>query len=103
MDLIAPPRQSVVGRFFWWDRENFHCVFPPEQNSEKNIWRERTHWSDPLSGGGPLCMPLCYWATQTAVAPIDLCVGLGRLALKPYLPPHKAATVIQRAYLSHCL
>jgi hypothetical protein len=57
----------------------------------------------PDSGGGPLCMPLCYWATQTAVAPIDRCVGLGRLALTPYLPPHQAATVIQRAYLSHCL
>jgi hypothetical protein len=55
----------------------------------------------PDSGGGPLCMPLCYWATQTAVAPMNLCVGIGRLDLKPYLPPHTAATVIQRAYRSH--
>ena len=46
-------------------------------------------------------MPLCYWATQTAVAPIDLCVGIGRLDFNPYLPPHTAATVIQRAYRSH--
>ena len=48
----------------------------------------------PHSGGEPLCMPLCFWATQTAVAPIDPCVGIGRLGLKPYLPPHTAATVI---------
>ena len=46
-------------------------------------------------------MPLCFWATQTAVAPIDPCVGIGRLDLKPYLPPNQAATVIQRAYRSH--
>ena len=46
-------------------------------------------------------MPLCFWSTQTAVAPIDHCVGIGRLDLKPYLPPHTAATVIQRAYRSH--
>ena len=48
-------------------------------------------------------MPLCFWATQTAVAPIDPCVGIGRLGLKPYLPPRTAATVIQRAYHSHCV
>ena len=41
-----------------------------------------------------------FWATQTAVAPIDPCVGIGRLDLKPYLPPNQAATVIQRAYRS---
>ena len=55
----------------------------------------------PDSGGGPLCMPLCFWATQTAVAPIDTCAGIGRLDLKPYLPPHTAATIIQGVYRSH--
>jgi hypothetical protein len=48
-------------------------------------------------------MPLCFWATQTAVAAMDLCDGIGRSALKPYLPPHIAATVIQRAYRFHCI
>ena len=46
---------------------------------------------------------LCFWATQTAVAPIDPCVGIGRLGLKPYRPPHSAATVVQCAYPSHCV
>ena len=57
----------------------------------------------PDSGGGPQCMPLCFWATQTAVATMDPCDGINRLALKPYLPPHIAATVIQRAYRVHCI
>ena len=48
-------------------------------------------------------MPLCFWATQTAVATMDPCDGINRLALKPYLPPHIAATVIQRAYRVHCI
>ncbi len=46
-------------------------------------------------------MPLCFWVTQTAVAPIDTCARIGRLDLKPYLPPHTAATIIQRVYRSH--
>jgi len=57
----------------------------------------------PNSGGGPLCLPLCFWATQTDVAPIDHCVGINKLDLRPYLPPHMAATVIQCAYCYHCL
>jgi hypothetical protein len=49
-------------------------------------------------------MPLSFWATQTAVAVLDLCAGIGKGAGKTYLagkislPPHMAATVIQRAY-----
>ncbi len=39
-------------------------------------------------------MPLCVWATQTAVAALDL-------TFTPYLPPHTAATAIQCAYHSY--
>jgi hypothetical protein len=45
-------------------------------------------------------MPLCFWAAQTAVAALELCVGTGRSMYSPYLPPHTAATAIQRAYCS---
>ena len=57
----------------------------------------------PDSGGGPLCMPLCFWATQTVVAASVLFVGATRSKFIPYLPPHTAATIIQRAYRSHCV
>jgi hypothetical protein len=46
-------------------------------------------------------MPLCFWATQTAVAALDLFVGTGRSKFTPCLPPHSAATVIQLAYCSY--
>jgi hypothetical protein len=46
-------------------------------------------------------MPLCFWATQTAVAAADHPTGAGRSQFTPYLPPHKAATVIQHVYHSY--
>ncbi len=46
-------------------------------------------------------MPLCFWATQSAVAALELCVGTGRSLFSPYLPPHTAATAIQRVYCSY--
>ncbi len=46
-------------------------------------------------------MPLCFWATQTAVAAADLHTGAGRLHFTPYLPPHTAATTIQHVYWSY--
>jgi hypothetical protein len=46
-------------------------------------------------------MPLCFWATQTAVAAADLPTGAGRLQFTPYLPPHTAATAIQHVYRSY--
>ncbi len=55
----------------------------------------------PNSGGGALCMPLCFWAAQSAVAASELCVGTGRSLFSPYLPPHTAATAIQRVYRSY--
>jgi len=48
-------------------------------------------------------MPLCFWATQTVVAASVLFVGATRSKFIPYLPPHTAATIIQRAYRSHCV
>ncbi len=46
-------------------------------------------------------MPLiCFWATQTAVAALNLCAGIGWLSFKPYLPPIMAATVIQCTFCS---
>ncbi len=44
---------------------------------------------------------LCFWATQTAGAALDLCVGARRPTFTPCLPPHTAATVIQHAYHSY--
>ncbi len=55
----------------------------------------------PILGGGALCMPLCFWATQTTVAAATLPAGAGRSQFTPYLPPHKAATAIQHAYRSY--
>jgi hypothetical protein len=55
----------------------------------------------PNSGGGPLCMPLCFWATQTVVAASVLFVGATRSKFTPYLPPHSAASRIQLAYQSY--
>ncbi len=46
-------------------------------------------------------MPLCFWATQTAVAAADLPTGAGRSQFTPYLPPHTAATAIQHVYRSY--
>jgi hypothetical protein len=46
-------------------------------------------------------MPLCFWATQTAVVALDLCVGVGWPTFTPYLPPYTAATAIQHAYHSY--
>jgi hypothetical protein len=62
--------------------------------------RNRPHAPDSeVSGGGPQCMPLCFWAAQTTVAALELhpvgTVGSGSTA---YIPPHTAATTIQLAY-----
>ncbi len=46
-------------------------------------------------------MPLCFWAAQSAVAALELCVGTGRSLYSPYLPPHTAATAIQCMYRSY--
>jgi hypothetical protein len=46
-------------------------------------------------------MPLCFRATQTAVAASGLFVGAGGSNLTPYLPPHSAASCIQLAYQSY--
>jgi hypothetical protein len=46
-------------------------------------------------------MPLCFWATQTAVAASDLCTGAGRSMCTSYFPPHKVATAIQHVYCSY--
>jgi hypothetical protein len=47
---------------------------------------------------GLLCMPLCFWATQTVVAASGLFVGARRSKFTPYLPPHSSASRIQLAY-----
>ncbi len=52
------------------------------------------------SGGGPLCMPLCFWAAQSTVAASELCIGTGRSLFSPYLSPHTAATANQCVYRS---
>ncbi len=57
------------------------------QARQNNNCSGQRHWPRaPDSGGGLLCMPLCFWATQTAVAASGLfCWGR---EVKPYtLPP----------------
>ena len=63
--------------------------------------RHRPRAPDTEGGGLRLCMPLCFWATQTAVAAAYLPSGSGRSEFSPYLPPHKAATAIQHIYRSY--
>ncbi len=51
------------------------------------------------SGGGPQCMPLCFWAAQTTAAALELHrVGTVDSNSTAYIPPHTAATTIQLAY-----
>jgi len=47
----------------------------------------------PDCGGGPPCMPLCFWAAQTSVVALDASVGTGT--------PHTATIEIQRACQPH--
>ena len=63
--------------------------------------RHRPRAPDSRGGGQCLCLPICFWAAQTAVAAAVLPLGSGRAELSPYLPPHKAATAIQHVYRSY--
>jgi hypothetical protein len=47
----------------------------------------------PDFGGGPRCMPLCFWAAQTSVVALDAGVGTGT--------PHTATIEIQRVCQPH--
>jgi hypothetical protein len=50
-------------------------------------------------GGGPLCMPLCYWATQTTAATSALLEhGASGSTFRSYLTPISTAVRIQQAY-----
>jgi hypothetical protein len=62
----------------WAQRNNRLCC-PPGR-------RQRP--CAPDSGGGPLCMPLCFWATQTAVAALGLFWGTGGQNLHPTSLPN---------------
>ena len=55
----------------------------------------------PDSGGGPLCMPLFFWAAQTTAA-YNL-LGVGETTLKIYISPISAASKIQSAYRHHLI
>ena len=50
----------------------------------------------PDSGGGPSCMPLVFWATQTMAA--SSLLGGGEPKLTSYISPTSAASNIQQAY-----
>ncbi len=50
----------------------------------------------PDSGGGPLCMPLIFWAAQTMAA--STLLGVGETTVKLYISPTSAASKIQYAY-----
>ena len=52
----------------------------------------------PDSGGGPSCMPLVFWATQTLAASDLLGVGDCGSTFPPYVSPTTAAATIQKAY-----
>ncbi len=90
---------KVLRHLFWiqglpipWRRQAWRYTCPHGPLGWKN------HPRAPEDGGGLLCMPFCFWATQTAVAALDLCAGIGWSSFKLYLPPIMAATVIQNAY-----
>jgi hypothetical protein len=58
-----------------------------QQNNCPRCCLGRRYWPRALgSGGGLLCMPLCFWAMQTAVAALGHFVRAGRSNLTPYLP-----------------
>jgi hypothetical protein len=52
----------------------------------------------PDSRGGPSCMPLIFWATQTLAASDLLGVGDCGSTFPPYVSPTTAAATIQKAY-----
>jgi hypothetical protein len=94
---------TKVLRHLFWD-----CDLPlpqrrrARQNNCPCRHPGRRHWTRASdSGGGLLCMPLCFWAAQSAVAASELCLGTGRSLFSPYLPPHTAATAIQCVYRSY--
>jgi hypothetical protein len=60
--------------------------------------RHRPRAPNTESGGGPSCMPLIFWATQTLAASVLLGVGDGGSTFIPYVSPTTAATTIQKAY-----
>jgi hypothetical protein len=64
----------------------------PNQRHHCPGQRHRPH--APNFEEGDLCMPCCFWATQTAVAAANLPTGAGWLPFTPYLPPHKATTAL---------
>ncbi len=79
--LLLPRRRQAR-------QNNCPCRRPGQRNRPRG----------PDSRGGPLCMPLCFWATQTVMAASGLFVGARRSKFTPYLPPHSAASRIQLAY-----
>jgi hypothetical protein len=48
-----------------------------------------------------LCLPLCYWATQTTAATAILEIGKSSSTFKPYVSPISTAVCIQHAYRHH--
>jgi hypothetical protein len=59
-----------------------------QQNNCPRRRMGRRNWPRaPDSGGGPLCMPLCFWAAQSAVAASELCVGPGGHCFHPTSHP----------------
>ncbi len=46
-------------------------------------------------------MPLCFWATQTAVAKVHIGAGRSWEYLKPYISLVTAVTAIQNAYQAY--
>jgi hypothetical protein len=74
-----------------------------QQSNCPHLCPSQRHWPHaPSSAGeGLLCMPLCFWATQTAVAALDLGARIGRLSFEPYLPSIMAAAVIQQTFCSY--
>ena len=55
----------------------------------------------PDSGGGPLCMPLIFWATQTIAA--SNLLGVEDINITSYISPISAASTIQYAYRHHII
>ncbi len=72
---------------------------PPRRPGQRH-WPHAPDSED--SGGGPQCMPLCFWAAQTMAAALELHrVGTVGSDSTAYIPPHTAAPTIQLAYRFH--
>ncbi len=85
----TPPDRTSDPKVLCHPFRDRSCPLPQrrwaQQSNHTHCHLGQRHWSRaPNSGGGPLCMPLCFWATQTVVAALDIGDWIGWLSFRPY-------------------